>query len=135
MNITNDMDVIDSRDIIERLEALDESLNDVYECDVDNPLSFDEWLELNHDNHELGIAEYLALQNIQDQLENYVDDWRFGAILIHEDYFHEYMDEMVEDLYGFSKDLPEWATITYDYEALKQDYTEIDFNGVTYYVR
>ena len=41
----------------------------------------------------------------------------------------------VADCYTLPKDLPFWMTITYDYDALKQDYTGVDFNGVTYYVR
>jgi hypothetical protein len=45
------------------------------------------------------------------------------------------MDEMVSECYELPKDLPFWMTITYDYDALRQDYTKLDFDGVAYFVR
>ena len=119
--ITNDMDVIDSRDIIERIEELESFIEDNVNENSDD---ITEWKE------ELRILAELA-----EEGENYSPDWEYGSTLIHEDYFEEYMDEMIQDCYDLPKDLPFWMTVTYDYNALKMDYTEIDFNGETYYIR
>lgn len=119
--ITNDMDVIDSRDIIERIEELESFIEDNVNENSDD---ITEWKE------ELRILAELA-----EEGEQYSPDWEYGSTLIHEDYFEEYMDEMIQDCYDLPKDLPFWMTVTYDYNALKMDYTEIDFNGETYYIR
>lgn len=111
--ISNMDDTIDSRDVVERIETLQE----------DDNLSVE-------DADELKIL--LALQ---DEAEGYSPDWQYGATLIRESYFEQAMDEMIADCYELPKDLPFWMTISYDYDALKQDYTEVDFGGVTYLVR
>jgi len=54
--------------------------------------------------------------------------------LIHEDYFEEYMDQMLEDL-GEIPDVPSYITITIDYDALREDYTTISFDGQEYLCR
>lgn len=114
--IKNTDNVIDSRDIIERIEEL---------------LSID----INDEDFKSSMEEYDALISLQEQCENYVDDWEYGVTLIHEDHFEQYMDEMIEDCYELPKDLPSWVKITYDYDALKRDYIEVDFDGVTYFIR
>ena len=111
MSITNDMDVIDSRDIIDRLEEMEADLREQYESE-ETPLTFNEWLE---DTKDEDIDDYLTLKEFAEKCEQYSSDWEYGVILIHEDYFHEYMDQMIEDCYGLPKDLPFWATITSDY--------------------
>lgn len=119
--ITNDMDVIDSRDIIERIEELESFIEYNVNENSDDVIEWTEELE--------------ALKALAEEGENYSPDWEYGSTLIHEDYFEEYMDEMIQDCYDLPKDLPFWMTVTYDYNALKMDYTEIDFNGETYYIR
>ena len=119
--ITNDMDVIDSRDIIERIEELESFIEDNVNENSDD---ITEWKE------ELRILAELA-----EEGENYSPDWEFGSQLIHEDYFEQYMDDMLEDIGDIPRNLPCYLTITIDYDALKMDYTSIDFNGETYFVR
>jgi hypothetical protein len=79
--------------------------------------------------------ELEALKDLASQGENSADDWSYGAQLIRDSYFEKAMDEMIGDCYDFGKDLPSWVTISYDYDALKQDYTSVDFDGETYWVR
>lgn len=110
--ITNDMDVIDSRDIIERIEELENN-----ECDLDE--------------HE----ELEALKALAEEGEQYSPDWSYGSQLIHENYFEQYMDEMLEDCGDIPKHIPAFIDITVNYDMLKEDYTELDFNGETYYIR
>lgn len=125
--IGNMDDSIDSRDIIERIEEL-QGKRDNLEDDAPALSLFDD----SEEGNELRIL--IALQN---DAEGYCPDWTCGAQLIRELYFAQAMDEMVEDCYGdqYTKDLPSWMSLSIDYEALKQDYTEVDFDGTTYLVR
>lgn len=66
--------------------------------------------------------------------EQWEGDW-YPVTLIRESYFEDAMDEMIEDCYELPKDLPFWMNITYDYDALKMDYTTTELDGVTYYYR
>lgn len=46
------------------------------------------------------------------------------------------MDDLVQECYSkHYEGLPYWMTITLDYDALKQDYTPIEIDGVTYLYR
>lgn len=117
--ITNTDNVIDSRDIIERIEELEEL--------IASESTSDEFLEYT--------TEYDTLMTLAEECSDYACDWEYGGALIHEDYFEQYMDDMLEDCGDIPKNLPSYLTITVDYDALKQDYTEVDFDGETYYIR
>jgi len=133
--ISNMDDTIDSRDIIERIEELTDA-RDSLQSDYENAdtadtadtarRALDNW----EDAEELRILTALA-----EEASQYSPDWAYGSQLIRESYFEQAMDEMVAERYELPKELPFWMIISYDYEALKQDYTEVDFDGVTYYVR
>lgn len=123
MEINNMMDVIDSRGIIERIEELEkliagESTNE----------DFLEW-----------CTEYDELTTLQEQCEDYICDWEYGVCLIRYSYFTEYCRESLVDCGEFPKDLPWYIADHINWEGvareLSVDYTEVDFNGVTYYVR
>lgn len=125
---TNTDRTIDSRDIIERIEALEnerESL--LYENG--GGMSQDEF-----DNSDEG-KELETLKELEEECKQYSDDWEYGETLIHRDYFNEYMDEMVEDCYQLPKDLPYWMNITIiDYDALEQDYISVYLDGEEYLI-
>jgi hypothetical protein len=139
---SNSDDVIDSRDIIERIEYL--SVYDYQVCpecsctfgDIHNegcsePEPVDNLTE--EDKEELKILDAL-----QDQCEGYASDWRHGATLIRDSYFKEYAQELAEDL-GMINHTWSWPYTCIDWERaadeLKQDYTEVDYDGVAYWVR
>ena len=137
--ISNTDNTIDSRDVIARIEELEaervaiESPDSVF---IETKRLIEEF-----DNSEEG-QELIALKVLAAQGEDYAPDWKYyapdwkyGAQLIHEDYFETAMDEMLEDCGDIPRDLPSYLTITVDYDALKQDYTAIDFDGQTYYIR
>ena len=146
--ISNLDDTIDSRDVIARIEELEAEESELQQ-EIDekedqytpeeltkNPApvivakeALKEWRE-SEEGQEL-----IALKALAEQGEDYAPDWEYGAQLIHEYYFEEAMDEMLEDCGDIPKDLPSYLTITVDYDALKMDYTAIDFNGQTYYIR
>lgn len=115
--ITNDMDIIDSRDIIERV------------AEIDDAVSEDDYSETD---------EFEVLSSIIDQANNY-GDFGCGKYLIREDYFTEYCQERCEDVGDIPKELP-WHIENYiDWKGvareLKQSYMEIDFDGVSYFMR
>lgn len=120
--ISNQDDVIDSRDVIERIEELHE-------------IATDESVDQNdrtHANNELAV-----LQALQDEAEGYAPNWKYGATLIRSSYWVEYAQELCTDIGDVPRDFPSYLVI--DWEATAQnllvDYTTVDFDGVEYYIR
>ena len=83
------------------------------------------------------LKELNSLVQIQEEAEKYNCDWLHGATLINESYFADYTKEFVEETSNV--DLNSWPFNNINWkdaaDELKQDYTEIDFNGTTYYIR
>lgn len=124
MTISNFDNIIDSRDIIYRIEELESELEDfLRENDVLLEENFPEWEELE------------TLRALAEECNSLAEDWGYGETLIHRDYFEKYMDEMVVDCYEIPKNLPYWMSITLDYDALEQDYASVDFDGQEYLIR
>lgn len=138
-DINNNEEIIDSRDIIESITELHDSIADDCGKDAGDFAGIDGligYAESNYaDECANDISELKILLNVQDQASDYAEDWEDGATLIRESYFEEYMDETVEDCYEVPKELPSFMTIVLDYVALRMDYTAVDFDGVTYLIR
>lgn len=157
--ISNTDEVIDSRDVIARiaeLEATREALvneiagfsSDVVEdaeddADRDQQLATraadktlaEEALE-EFDSGDEGI-ELHHLKELADDASG-SPDWMHGATLINDDYFEDYARELADDI-GAVKSDAGWPTMHIDWEAaaksLQQDYTQVDFDGQTFWVR
>jgi hypothetical protein len=118
--ITNMQNIIDSRDIIARIEELESRKAEGETLDDDEA-------------HELEKLAELA-----SEVEPYAPDWRYGSGLIRDSYFTEYAQELAEDLGAVNRDMS-WPYTCIDWDAaadeLKQDYTSVDFNGVEYWIR
>jgi len=122
-------DIIDIRDIIERIEELESVL--------ETPVEDGIWGDA--DRREAS-QELQTLMTIMDELKGYGGDeqWRgdwYPLTLIRESHFEEAMDEMVADCYEVPKNLPSFMTITLDYVALQQDYSTVEIDGTTYFYR
>jgi chromosome segregation ATPase len=154
--ISNNQDVIDSRDIIARIEELESEqtdLQDTLEEAKEELESLDEE-ETNQKRMEMESAareaeqalkefnddygeELKVLKSIADECEGY-GDWSYGEILINEEHFEDYARELAEDIGAIPKD-SKWPCTCIDWEQaaeeLKADYTSVDFNGTTYYMR
>ena len=121
--ITNSQDIIDSRDVIDRIEYLEAARD-----------ALKEWDESADEDRELK-----ALKSLQDEVEGYCPDWKYGAALIRESYFTEYAEELAGDITDYDPRKVHWPFTCIDWETaadeLKQDYTTVDFDGVDYYVR
>ena len=121
-------DVIDVRDIIDRIEELESSKDD-HESEPDGGHWSDEEAQ-----------ELQTLADLMDDLKGYGGDeqWRgdwYPLTLIRDSHFEESMDELVADCYEWPKDLPSFVTITLDYVALQQDYSTVEIGGETYFYR
>ena len=126
--LNNQSDVIDSRDIINRIEELQNS----YEFwQVDNP-------ELTIEDYKLHYPEESKELQVLEALQGQCaccDDWQYGEQLIRRSCFKPYMDDMIEDCYDIPKDMPDFMSIVLDYGMLEQDYMSVDFDGQEYLIR
>jgi hypothetical protein len=132
-DVDNDEDIIDSRDVIARIDDIRSELADLYEVSEEGPLTDAQEADREDLRAELAILEAFA----QDGYNN-VTDWEDGATLIRESYFTEYAEELADDIGAIDKDAG-WPLAHIDWDAaadaLKIDYVEIDFDGVTYLAR
>ncbi len=149
-NLKIGSDIIDVRDIIGRVEALEDELLAVFneqqviegdDTETDDPLdgAFREWCKATV--HE-DAAEYLALCEILDDLCGNGGDeqWRgkwFPVTLISEDYFTEYAKDLVQAIGDLPRDIPSYLEIDWDATAenIKVDYSTVEIDGDTYYYR
>jgi len=154
--IDNSMDVIDSRDIIARIDELESEQTDLQDSldeaeeeleSLDEDATNQERMERENAAREAEGAlktfnddygeELKALKSIADECEGY-GDWSCGEILINEEHFEDYARELAEDIGAIPKD-SKWPCTCIDWEQaaeeLKADYTSVDFNGTTYYMR
>lgn len=120
--IDNTEDVIDSRDIIDRIAELESDIEDA-EPDAD----------LTNERKELA-----ALTALADEAKDYASDWQYGEILIRDSYFEDYAQGLARDI-GAINDNASWPHNCIDWEQasreLQVDYTAVDFDGVTYWTR
>lgn len=135
--IDNRQDTLDSRDIIDRIAELEDTRDSLQEDYTTSEGEDRETSKAALDAFDSGeeAEELRILTALQDEARGYSPDWTHGSQLIRESFFEEAMDEMVSECYTLPDDMPYWMSLKLDYDALKQDYTEIDFDGVTYYVR
>lgn len=65
-------------------------------------------------------------------------DWIHGETLIRDSYFEDYARELAEDI-GAIKSDAQWPNNCIDWkeaaELLQQDYTSMEFDGITYWIR
>jgi hypothetical protein len=161
VEVDNRQDVIDSRDIIARIEELAEErelLQDAIDeakeelGDIQDPLNvegtaealstaqtaveeaqqaLDDW-DGDTDGEELKVLKALA-----EECEGY-GDWADGETLIRDSYFEGYAQELAEDCCEMPREL-HWPFTCIDWEAaadeLKMDYTCVEYDGVDYWMR
>lgn len=82
-------------------------------------------------------TEYKALKELEEQAEG-CSDWMYGAQLIRESYFKDYAQQLAEDIGAVNADAT-WPNNCIDWDLaareLEVDYTQVDFDGVTYLIR
>ena len=127
-SITNSADIIDSRDVVERLDDL-ESQHDPDQCGNDLATCIDS------DEHQ----ELATLKALLDECEGYTgDSAKHGFTLIRDSYFEDYAQEFAEDIGAINRDA-KWPNDCIDWERaareLQMDYTSVEFDGISYWVR
>jgi hypothetical protein len=146
--INNMEDIIDSRDIIERIDELEDLLNDDFECpDCEQSEPIPDWGEKEVCPH-CGEGQSIDVYNEREELKtltqlasdckDYSEDWEYGAILIRDTYFQEYAQDLAEDI-GAIDSNASWPNTCIDWEQatreLQMDYTSASFDGIDYWVR
>lgn len=118
--------MLDSRDLQKRLEEL-EGMDEAYR----------ESLGTSMPEAPLDDDETSELEELQT-LANDVEEWQYGAQLIPVDDFEAYAQSLAEDC-GMLPDDASWPLNCIDWEKaaeqLQQDYSEVEYQGSTYYVR
>lgn len=159
--ISNQDDIVDSRDIIKRIEDLEEELDCLRDAVAERVNERDDSEEAKAKSDagdydlaiELGDAvaeaqenldawnedygeELAALKNLVEQAEG-CRDCLYGTTLIHDAYFKDFAREEAEELCGIG--FSTWPGTCIDWEqaadALKQEYTSVDWGGEKYWIR
>ncbi len=124
MDISEGTDVIDSRDVIARIEELEDEKNVL--LDDDTP----DW------EAEEG-KELATLKELRDDAEG-SPDWIHGEELIADHYFEAYAEQFAEDIGELDRN-PSWPINHIDWEAaadsLKQDYMSVTYGSTEYWIR
>jgi hypothetical protein len=127
-NVTNSEDIIDSRDVIARIEELEDSL----------PENAHETMPGTADELE-DIKEELKTLKALAEEANGSPDWQYGETLIRDSYFQTYAQELSEDYGDLDRPEVRWPYTCIDWEwatrELKTDYFNVDFDGVDYWIR
>ena len=119
---SNMADTIDVRDLIERFDELD----------------------ADHDGDNAPAGEYESLRRLLDELRGNGGDaqddhgrWYPGT-LIRESYWKDYAQELADDIGAVNHDA-QWPYTCIDWDRaadeLRQDYTSVDYDGITYWYR
>lgn len=122
-NLDGTDDVFDSRDVIERLEEIEDEM-----VEAEDEARFDD------------VEDLAQEREILESLRNEFDHREFedGVILISDDYFVDYAQELAEDIGAYDPDAG-WPNAYIDWERaaddLRMDYSAVEFHGVTYWGR
>ena len=119
---TNHDDIIDSRDIIERIETLEDERDNMPKG----------WAASDDEVKELQVLQALAKEG-----SDYAPDWEYGEALVRDSHFVEYAQELLTDCGCLPEDIPHYVHIDWEGTArdVRMDYTAIDFDGITYWIR
>jgi len=120
---TNTDDVVDSRDVIARIDELESDIEAARE-DKEEPDADD-------------VAELRILKALAEDGEA-SPDWPHPGPLIRDTYFTEYAQEFAEDCCEVPREL-HWPFTCIDWEQaaqqLQMDYMSVDFDGIEYWIR
>jgi uncharacterized protein (UPF0335 family) len=162
---TNSDEIIDSRYVIERIEELEDERDTLVEDIKESLDEFEEHAGESYDEATVGRivddaklvvleasilerratlvewdddnGELKELKELASGCSDY-SDWKDGVMLIRDNYFETYAQQFAEDTGAIPKDLS-WPACHIDWEAacesLQQDYTAVEWDGVTYWYR
>ena len=142
------MNILDTRTLAERREALKQEILDSF---LEN---FPHYEEMTNDFEDIlfeeeeiqswkeywldEIEEITDIEKLEDEVNDYAgDNFEDGVYLIVEDDFEDFVEQDLEDCGYIPKDFPTWIEIDWEATAnnVRQDYTEVEFRGITYLFR
>jgi hypothetical protein len=128
--IDNTDDILDSRDIIARIEELTDE-RDSFAPDLDATPA--DWAAVNPEDAE----ELATLTALAEEAEGYAPDWTHGETLIRDSYFTEYAMGLLADCGDLPRELPHYIVIDEEATArnIRMDYTAVEFGDITYWIR
>ena len=150
-NIYYGDDVVDSRDVDERIEELEQERDDLVDIRDEASEALEDAEPEDHAQAEADLEEAVEaltewdnssegselndLKAFRDEVSN--SEWTYGLTLISEDYWVEYAEELCKDIGAIPADVPSYIEIDWEATAenLKVDYSQADINGNTYYYR
>lgn len=130
--------MVDTRDLAEKREELQTDLVDSFNEYFDTEIGdFDELIKHidNSDNKDVEewrddkVYDFEHIKEI-DELEDEISEFSFGEILILEDDFIEYCEDMVADCY-YLTNVPSFIKNNINWEGVASDLS-VDYNNVTY---
>lgn len=139
IKISNMEDVIDSRDIIARIEELEAIREDLKSEIDDTNVEIEEAKKALHefDNSEDG-EELTILKKLEEEASG-SPGWIYGESLIRDSYFSEYCQELSQDIGDIPKELPWYIANHIDWDGvareIKADYMSVDYDGIEYWIR
>ena len=126
-------DIIDVRDIIERIEELENDIETQEESDDEPTQSM---LKVLRDELEALTAIMAELQGMGGD-EQWRGDW-YPMTLIRDSHFRDYAEELADDCGLVPRDAA-WPLTCIDWDQaareLRYDYSVVDIDGATYWTR
>ena len=137
------MNVLDTRDLIEKREELKEKIfNDFLECFPQYEDMTDSYDDILMEEEEIqdwkeGWSEEINHIEEIDSIEDEVSEFNDGTALIDDNDMEEYVKNLLEELGYISKDFPSWIKIDWSstVDNVMQDYSEVTYQGTEYLYR
>lgn len=138
------MNIIDSRDLLERKEELKQQVLDSfleefpqyeYMTDSFEDIRFgEEEIENWKEDWAAELSEITRIEELDNEVGS---EFTYGISLIEEYHFKDYCEELLIDCGYISKDFPMWIVIDWGATAdnIRMDYSEVAFDGKTYLYR
>jgi len=158
-DVDNSADVLDSRDVesriddlegeqnalIDAVEEAEEAYTDAQDDEDTTEAQCDELgdelaaarMALREWQESWEAEELAKLTAFRAEVQDGTSEWIHGETLIRESYWVEYVQELLADIGDIPRDLPGYVVIDWEATAdnIKADYSEADFDGITYYFR
>lgn len=147
MSNPTENDIFDTRDLTDYRDSLESDLVDYYNEymedvenfeDVEDIGGYEDWDEGFADTYADEIEHYENVEYFCEELSS-IPDFNYGETVIKENYFSDYCKDFVQECGYIPNDLPSWIEDNINWEGvaedLRQDYSEADFEGETFYFR
>ena len=135
------MNILDTRDLAERREALKQEILDSFlenfphyeemTNDFEDILFEEEEIESWKEYFEDELKEIEEIDDVENELGS---EFEYGVTLVDVDDWEEFVEQDLEDIGYIPKDFPSWIEIDWEATAnnVKVDYMEVTYQGNSY---